>query len=183
MYEYDAFVAYHQDDLQWVRFQLLRKLEDEMMASTSDASYTSITRQLKLCVHHRDFVPGNTIEANITESIQCSRKTLIVLCQSFVDSGWCQFEMQMAKLNTFEKKRSNIVVVVLEPVPLKLMNPSLQILLRRTTFIEWPFSPVHRDEFWERLKFSLVGSCAPVLCDCGHPIRSVWKPAPQERAS
>ena len=180
-YEYDAFIAYHVGNLHWVRTQLLHRFENACNNSSSSGSDGN--RSLRLCVHDRNFLPGKTPEENITESIQRSRKTVIIMSKRFAASGWCHFELQMARLNCFDKKMNNIVVVVLEPVPLRLISRSLNMLLRRTTFIEWPRSPANHALFWEKLRKAITGPGNPVVCECGYAMRNMWESANSENPS
>ncbi|VDI31459.1 Hypothetical predicted protein [Mytilus galloprovincialis] len=64
-YEYDAFISYENKDRVFVHEKLLHCLEQEA--------------GLKLCIHKRDFLPGNDIAANITSAIHNSRKVVIVM--------------------------------------------------------------------------------------------------------
>ena len=168
--KYDAFVAYHQDDIVWVRHSLLKALEEPPSGSTRTARENQ--RYFRLCLHHRDFLPGTPIEENIVESINKSRKIILVLSTSFVTSGWCDFELQMARMRCFDKGRDLIVVVMLEPVAASAMSKTLRALIRRTTYIEWPFSPRHRTNFWDKVRHALQApEVAPLLCECGRNVR------------
>ena len=55
-YKYDGFVVYSEEDRQWVHNIMLDKLEN--------------VRNLKLCVHHRDFLPGDDIDEQIVRNLQ-----------------------------------------------------------------------------------------------------------------
>jgi hypothetical protein len=69
-YEYDAFVVYDSADRQWVNNELLTHLEDQ---ATSDGS------AIRLCVHERDFPPGEDIIGNIWNKMESSRKTILIV--------------------------------------------------------------------------------------------------------
>ena len=62
-YIHDAFVVYSDEDRQWVHNVLLYEMET--------------VRGMKLCVHFRDFIPGNDIDDQIVTAIDDSRKTLL----------------------------------------------------------------------------------------------------------
>ncbi|KAM7390160.1 hypothetical protein PAMA_008370 [Pampus argenteus] len=81
--QYDAFISYNIHDEPWVIRELLPKLEAE--------------RDWKLCLHHRDFLPGKPIIENIAEAIYGSRKTLCVISRRYLESEWCSREIQMAR--------------------------------------------------------------------------------------
>ncbi|XP_046551824.1 toll-like receptor 6 [Haliotis rubra] len=70
IYVYDAFVLYCEDDSPWVRNNIIPRIEDEA--------------KLKLCIHERDFIPGEYIVDNIVTSLERSRKVIMVLSNSFV---------------------------------------------------------------------------------------------------
>ena len=92
-FQFDAFVAYHQDELKWIQRQLIPNLERRPDA-------------LNLCIHHRNWLPGPTIEENISFSVENSRKTLVLLTESFRKSGWCEFEVEMARVRGLEEGAS-----------------------------------------------------------------------------
>ena len=141
-YLYDAFVAYcsrETPERQWVHLTLVPKLEGEY--------------GLKVCIHHRDFLPGRDIPDNIVDAINNSRKTLLVLSPSFLDSGWCNFEVRMARAKLVEERRDSIVLVLYRSldipgtrIPRKLMN-----LLDRKTYAEWTTNPEGQELFWSKL--------------------------------
>ncbi|XP_023931592.1 leucine-rich repeat-containing protein 4C-like [Lingula anatina] len=58
-HQYDAFVAFSKEDYKWVYRQLRPTLEDAEAEKD----------RLRLCLHHRDFLPGEDIEENIIQSI------------------------------------------------------------------------------------------------------------------
>nr|CAD7431033.1 unnamed protein product [Timema monikensis] len=49
----------------------------------------------KLCLHERDFPLGSFITHNIIEAMQNSRFTIVVLTDSFVQSQWCKWELDI----------------------------------------------------------------------------------------
>ena len=60
VYQYDAFVAYHKDNLAWVRNQLFEHLGGKE-TDTDDVDKS----RFRLCIHDLNFVPGISIEENI----------------------------------------------------------------------------------------------------------------------
>ena len=138
----------------------------------------------KLCIHDRDFLPGVCMEDNILEGIKSSRKCIVVLTRSFLASGWCEFELRMAKLNCFEKKRNMIIVVLLEPLPLELLTPSLAALMKSTTILEWPYSLRNHSIFWDKMRQALTSTdLTPLVCECGRSIRQRWSTRPTNSAN
>ena len=122
-YEFDAFVAYHKDDGDWVREELFENLE---VKDSSMGYQGGSERRFKLCIHERDFNPRTPIKENIAHAIENSRKTILVLSKSFLESGWCEFELQMACMENIDKGKNTIIVVMLEDLPAKKMSGSLR---------------------------------------------------------
>ena len=51
---------------------------------------------LKCCYHERDFLPGQNVLQNINSAIKRSMGIVIVLSEEFVNSGFCQHEIEQA---------------------------------------------------------------------------------------
>ncbi len=141
-YKYDAFIAYCSRETverQWVHLNLVPKLEND--------------HGLKMCIHHRDFLPGIDIQDNIVDAINNSRKTILVLSPGFLESDWCNFEVRMAKVKLVEERRDSIILVLYKSLdipgtrlPRKLMN-----LLDKKTYAEWTTEPAGQELFWNKL--------------------------------
>ena len=162
VYAFDAFVAFHQDDIYWVKTQLLANLEEPKEPCNRQGPF------FRLCVHQRDWLAGIAIEENIVESIKNSRKTILVLSRKFTKSGWCDIETQMAKLRSFEEGQDIIVIIMLEPVPAAELTGTLRTLVRRLNYLEWPTEEEEQTLFWQKLRRALRKG-GPVLpqCQCG----------------
>jgi toll-like receptor 13 len=105
---------------------------------------------LQLCLHDRDFDVGKLIIDNIIEKINGSRKVVLLLTNNFVQNHWCQFEMMMAQSRQVEGDKASLLVVMLENIETRNMCNSLHVLLKTTTFLEWPDDASARNLFWER---------------------------------
>ena len=151
-YEYDAFVAYDNSDLDWVRNELYENLDKKDEEPGVDGQ-----PRFRLCIHDRDFMPGTTIEENILKAIESSRKKIVVLSRNFLRSKWCDFELHMAWMESIEKGRNLINAVLLEPLSVDDMKMSgvVERLLRRNTYIEWPNDQAGRCRFWDRLRATM----------------------------
>ncbi|XP_077987075.1 uncharacterized protein LOC144441385 [Glandiceps talaboti] len=141
--KYDAFIVYNQHDRPWVMQQLVQNLENNDQ------------HNFKLCVHERDFMPGVEIFDNILDSIENSRKTVLILSPQFAESEWCYFEMRMAQNYLFEEKRDVIILVLLEEIPDHLMPRVLRKLLTTKRYIKWTKNKVGQRLFWKKLKLAL----------------------------
>src|SRR6218665_3861907 len=142
VFTFDAFVGYSRRDSNWVITQLLPRLEQEC--------------HLRLCIHERDWLPGRDIAENILESINSSRKTLLVVSNAFASSPWCHFELTMAQTRLMEEDRDSLVLILLEEIADCNLTPRLQIQMQRRTYIEWTKqSNVGQQLFWANLKHAL----------------------------
>ena len=62
------------------------------------------THYLCLINLYRNWLAGRSIYASIVESIQRSRKTVLVLSNHFAKSVWCEIEMSMAQHQLFQRR-------------------------------------------------------------------------------
>ena len=66
-FDYDLFVCYAKEDMDWVSEHLMVELENK--------------RRLRLCIHERDFVPGKNILDNISDCVE-GRKLKCLVCRA-----------------------------------------------------------------------------------------------------
>ncbi|XP_066298931.1 toll-like receptor Tollo [Branchiostoma lanceolatum] len=140
---YDAFISYSNRD----ELVVIQELSPELQK-----------RGFKLCLHYRDFPVGACIATTIIESVEASRRTIILLSQNFVDSEWCALEFKAAHRQVLEDRRNRIVVIVLDDLELQNVDKDLQFYLKTNTYLKWgdPW-------FWSKLCYALprVGRGAP----------------------
>ena len=126
---YDAFISYaHENDrdLTWVLNDLRKNIEEGL-------------EPFRLCIGHaRDFLPGAPLLETITEAIHNSRKTIIVLSPSYLDSEWCYFETQHAWLRLLNEGKDVIILVLLDPIPDAKMTMWLRQFLCKKGYLRWP---------------------------------------------
>ena len=82
-YLYDAFISCTREGAKWAKKHLLPKLENQDTG-------------LKFCVAQRDFLVGKTIIDNIMDTISKSRKTILLVDETFIESKWCQEELLLS---------------------------------------------------------------------------------------
>lgn len=152
-YEYDAFVSYSNEDRNFVT-RLVAMLEN----------YDPF---LKLCVYERDFKIGTVISENVLESLSKSRKTLLIISNSYVQSQWCCWEAQVAEnyrlffQNEYgELVNDTVVMVKLGPVSKLHMTPMLKYLMKTRIYLQWDSDENKQKVFWDKLRKAL----APPLC-------------------
>ncbi|XP_046569176.1 toll-like receptor 4 [Haliotis rubra] len=142
VYEYDAFVSYADTDRCLVIESMISELEDK--------------GGLRLCIHHRDFLPGEVIASNIVNAIQNSRKTLIVLSPSFLKSHWCDFEYNMAQMEGITRRQNIVLVVLYQHVDMKHLPKDMAVMLSNNCYLEYNTDVYGSVVFWDRLRESIT---------------------------
>ncbi|RWS31661.1 Toll-like protein [Leptotrombidium deliense] len=118
---------------------------------TEGQDETSQQEYFKLCVHERDWLPGNLISWNIVNSVQNSRRTILVLSKEFIKSIWFQVEFHTAYYQMLEDKMDRLIVIVKGELPAKEeMDKDLVFLLTTKTYLVWG-----EKWFWEKLRYAL----------------------------
>ncbi|CAG2215787.1 unnamed protein product [Mytilus edulis] len=138
-YMYGAFVSYADEDRIFVHKTLLQKLEVE--------------NGIQLCLHMRNFLPGNDIATNIASAIHNSRKTLVIMSHNFLKSYWCMFEYNMARMeNVYERRDENVVFLMFyeqmspRDLPLNVLE-----MIQSKSYIEYPNDEYGDTVFWDQL--------------------------------
>lgn len=139
-FRYDLFVSYSAEDLPWVQGHLMPELEAR--------------RGLRLCIHQRDFIPGENIVDNISDCVEASKRILVVFSRNFVHSHWCQFELALCLHHVLEQD-DQLVVVRLSDLDSRDLTSTMLAVLKTTTYIDWEDNPEARASFWGRLLTSL----------------------------
>ncbi|KPM12045.1 toll-like protein [Sarcoptes scabiei] len=179
---FDAFVIYAKQDESFVTQQLAAELE---------CGYPPY----RLCLRYRDLpAPSNTDTLSnesgtislkdhgyafdaVTQAIECSRRTLVVISEQFLQSEWCKFELKAAHQETLVSCKAHRLIVVVVPPGIgstitpgtnnltgynqsKLAEMLLQRLdnetktcVRGVSILTW-----QERRFWEKLRFSMPAS-------------------------
>ncbi|XP_022119375.2 protein toll [Pieris rapae] len=117
-YEYDAFVSFAQED---------EVIVDEIVKSLESGS-----QPLKLCVHSRNWIPGEMIVDQIERSVERSRWTIIVLSRSFVKSYWAKIEYLTAH------SKSKLILLILDDVhESESLSPEIKLYIKSTTYTHY----------------------------------------------
>ena len=135
--KYDAFVSYHNSQDEFVVNEMLPRLE-----GTSPV--------YKLCVHFRDFAVGAPIVDNITESIENSKRTILLLNNQFLASEWCRYEFQASHFQALSNKMNSLILVLLEEVNPTLIDGGLKHYMKTKTYLRYD-----DPRFWDKLRFAL----------------------------
>ncbi|XP_062566453.1 uncharacterized protein LOC134228775 [Saccostrea cucullata] len=149
--EYDAFISYKssKEDEDFVLHQLYPKLEEEM--------------GFKLCLHFRDFTPGDIIANNIIHAIENSRRTIMILSPNYVESEWCRMEYQKAQHEMLKRKHRIIPIMFRDITKCDKFDKALGDILRTVTYIQWPEDGDSNkiERFWNQLRLSLPKKRGP----------------------
>ena len=137
--QYDVFVSYAHEsdnDLEWVLNEMRPNLEEG-------------PEPIRLCIGHaRDFIPGTNLYESISEAIHQTRKTIVVLSPSYVDSELCYHEILQAWQRLIDERRDVLILILLEPIPDEKMTIWLRKLLCKKGFLTWPQDRVAQRLFW-----------------------------------
>lgn len=144
---YDAFVAYDIKDEavnEWVLKELVEKLENEQ------------EKQFNLCLEERDWLPGQPVLDNLSESIEMSRKTIFVLTNRYIACGNFRTAFYLAHQRLMDEKVDVIILIFLEKVLQKSRYFRLRKRLCSRSVLEWPTNPQSQHYFWHCLKNALA---------------------------
>ncbi|XP_076114665.1 toll-like receptor 4 [Mytilus galloprovincialis] len=142
-YMYDAFVSYADEDRLFIHTQLLQTLEKE--------------NGIRLCLHKRNFLPGNDIATNITSAIHNSRKTIVIMTYHYLKSYWCMFEFNMARMESiYERNNENVLfLVVFEQISARDFPLHILEVVQSQSYIEFPNDEQGDVVFWLQLVTAL----------------------------
>ncbi|XP_062596482.1 toll-like receptor 4 [Saccostrea cucullata] len=138
-FTFDAFISYADEDRDFALHESISQLEE--------------SRGLRLCLDKRDFQPGTEIAANITEAITKSRKTIIILSNHFLNSYWCMYEFNMARMESIYTRNGKEVLfmVMYRHVTAKMLPLSMLALVESHSYIEFPDDPQGNLVFWDKV--------------------------------
>lgn len=114
-FQYDVFISYSHKDTDWVRGWLLPHLE---------------SFGVTVCIDYRDFEPGAPSVIEMERAVLSSRKTLLVITSSYVESEWTEFESVMVQtLDPAARER--------RAIPLLLEKRNLPLRLGTLTYLNF----------------------------------------------
>lgn len=146
LFLYDVFVSYSDYNRPWVLDEFIPNIEKR--------------ETINVCLHERDFTVGYGILENIISCMDRSRCLLLLISEKFLESQWCQFEMNLAQHRLLETRKEKLILVLLEDIPPKSQPKTLRYLMRTKTYIKWPESGSNDEKqlFWKRLKKSIIST-------------------------
>ena len=137
LFERDAFISYPSTEGSFIRKYLVPSLEER--------------RNLKVWVADRDSVPGASIAENLTHAINFSKKSVLLISRAYLKEGWCNYEMNMARVESIESSRKLIIIVLLEDIAAKEIPLDYLRLLQSEQSIEYPTNAQDYNTFWDTL--------------------------------
>merc|ERR1719282_2087987 len=142
---YDVFLSYSHEDEAWVEQVLAAGLENPLEGGEG--------MQYRCCIHTRDWKVGEMIPDQIIQSVESSRRTLIVLSKAYVDSMWTKLEFRAAHTQALQDKTQRVILVVRDKEVIadkESMEEDLQRYISLNTYLdsEDPW-------FWQKLRFAL----------------------------
>ncbi|XP_053951326.1 protein toll-like isoform X1 [Anastrepha ludens] len=135
---FDAFISYAHQDQKYVNEVLLPGLE------LGRAPF-------RICTHERNWLAGTYIPEQIIESVEQSRRTIIVLSQHFIESDWGRMEFRTAHQCALNEGRARIIIIKYgELTNMERWDNELQAYLKLNTYLEWNDS-----RFWTKLRYAM----------------------------
>ncbi|GFO44764.1 protein toll-like [Plakobranchus ocellatus] len=133
---YDAFVSYSQDNYRWVVDTLVPHLENG-------------EHKYRLCLHYRDFPPGESVVENIPWAIRLSRCSILVLSKDFLRKEWCIMDVRSA----FQRMllvANRLIIITTDDISPDDLTPDLQAYMNTHDYLR-----AGEPCFWEKLEMFL----------------------------
>lgn len=132
-FNYDVFVSYKHDDIEWVQEQLLPRLQ---------------RADLKVCLDDEEFLAGGAAIVSMQEAVVQSRRTLLVLTPRYMQSHWTRFEMLASRTLDPDAMQRRTIPLLVEKVE------NLPLLLTMLTYVDLT-RPDRQEKAWDLLIRSL----------------------------
>ncbi|MCX7839791.1 MAG: TIR domain-containing protein, partial [Anaerolineae bacterium] len=104
-FDYDVFISYSSADQDWVRGELLTRLE---------------RAGLRVCIDFRDFQIGAPSVKEMERALLTSRKTILVFTPNYLASAWAEFENLMLQTLDPANRHARLIPILKEKCDLPL---------------------------------------------------------------
>ncbi|CAG2240993.1 unnamed protein product [Mytilus edulis] len=135
-FNYDIYLSYADDMLQWVQGDFLQRIETSW--------------HMKVCIEDRDFQLGVPKADEIANAIAGSKHVIFIMSESLKNNEWNQFEIERV---TFEKCRNYLqkIIIVVKQASVNSVPHELDGILQYVTIIDW----ADNETGWDKLRMSL----------------------------
>ena len=138
MFERDAFISYAKSESIFIKHKLVPALERELY-------------DLKLWIVDRDSLAGASVAENLTHAINNCKKSVLFLSNNYFRENWCNYEMNMARIESIESNRKLLILVRYENISAKDIPLDYLRLLKSEQSLEYPQHPQDVETFWNSL--------------------------------
>lgn len=137
LFDNDAFVSYAKNSARFIKNQMVPVLEEQ--------------HGVKLWVADRNSLPGTSVAENICHGIYNSRKSVLLINKEYLNDSWCDYEMNMANMESIKAKRKLIIIVLLEQIPMNKLPVCIMRFLQSERSLEYPQDKQNHSTFWMNL--------------------------------
>lgn len=135
--KYDAFLAFSHKNLDLVE-EYVDRLEHGR-------------REFKLCFYQRDWLIGESIPDRILQSIEDSKRIILLMTNEFVKSAWGTFEFRTAiKATSMNRHKRLIIIVYPEVENFDDLDTELRLYMKYNTYLSRNDS-----QFWRKLTYAM----------------------------
>lgn len=132
---FDIFLSFSSKDSSWAYEHLIPRVE---------------AHGFTVCTYDRNFKGGFLIQDIIHEAVACSRRTVLLLSENFVQSEWCRWEFRVAHHQALEDNINRLIVIVMDEAASNAVDDELRIYMQATNYLRWG-----ETHFWDKLLYSL----------------------------
>ncbi|XP_052794410.1 toll-like receptor 4 isoform X2 [Mya arenaria] len=124
MFSHDAMISYSKGRASFIKNLLVPSLEQR--------------HQLDFWIADRNSQAGVSVAENITHAICTSRKVVLLVDNEYLSDSWCDYDLNMALVESVETKRNMIIVVLMEQIQMNTLPVPFLRLLKTEGSLEYP---------------------------------------------
>lgn len=91
----------------------------------------------KFCLYERDIILGGVYVEDVFESIDFSRKFILVFLNNFMDDQWGRYEIVIVSYILVEGGGGKLFFILLEDICFEYIIRFLKVLLKFIGYVEW----------------------------------------------
>ena len=97
------------------------------------------------------------ISENIINGIHNSRKMVCLITRAFLQSDWCNYEFNIARIESMWSRRGKnvIIIILMEDIPLKEMPLRIVEVMLNETYLNYVEYKNTSDEFFDMLDIAI----------------------------